>query len=530
MSTNRPTQIIATYDYVDETGTVIYQNCRTKPKDFFHRRPDGNGGWTNDLNGIDRLLFHLSELLESTTQDFVWIVEGEKDVLTLEAAAFTATTSGSSSSWKPEFAAHFKSRLVYISPDNDMPGKRYADTVAKSLHGVAREIRMIELPHLGDGEDISDWLPRHSVEELHKIVDATKPYEPPTSEPYQPVIVKLSDIDVKPIRWLWRDRIPHSATTALAGPPGLGKTTLSFDISARVSAGRPFPDSPDFKVKAGGVILLLAEDTLADVVKPRLMAANANLDNISAIVAVRENNDKGKPIDEVSFDLKRHIRVLQQEIDRQGNTRLIVIDPITAFMGATDCHKNSDVRGVLKGLSRIAEDNDVAIICINHHTKGQGSSADAKILGSVAFSAVARTVWHIAQDPKDEDRRLFLPGKNNLAKNPKGLAFRLVGTEDGDITSVKVEYEDEAVDLTADDVFCPDRDENGNTILRVDEAAKWLREILPPDTSKSASSIFEQGDERGFSIDLLRRAKNKLGVKIRKDGYGGKSVWSLSDD
>ena len=130
-------EIVATYDYTDAAGRLIYQNCRFDPKTFRQRRPNGNMDFTWDLTGVKRTLYRLPQLIDAPKQDFVFIVEGEKDCDALSALELTATTSGSSTSWKPEFAKYFRGRLVCIVPDNDTAGKRFAESVAESLSGKA---------------------------------------------------------------------------------------------------------------------------------------------------------------------------------------------------------------------------------------------------------------------------------------------------------------------------------------------------------------------------------------------------------
>ena len=116
-------KIIKIYDYTDENGKLLYQNCRfaptkTKPKPFRQRRPDGNGGFIWNLDGVTKTLYRLPELLESSKQVWCFVCEGEKDTDRLNDLGLTATTSGSSTSWKPEFAKYFAGRLVCITPGN----------------------------------------------------------------------------------------------------------------------------------------------------------------------------------------------------------------------------------------------------------------------------------------------------------------------------------------------------------------------------------------------------------------------------
>jgi putative DNA primase/helicase len=175
--------IIKTSDYKDEQGQVLYQSCRTDPKGFFSRRPDGAGGWVNGLNGTRKVLYKLPELIESSKQDFIFVCEGEKDTDRLCDLGFPSTTNvGGALNWDKSYNKFFEGRLVALLPDNDEPGRNRVNKIASELHGIASEIRIVELPGLPDHGDISDWLDAgHTAQEFQKIVDATRPYEPAKS-------------------------------------------------------------------------------------------------------------------------------------------------------------------------------------------------------------------------------------------------------------------------------------------------------------------------------------------------------------
>ncbi len=139
---------IATYDYKDENGILLFQVVRYDPKDFRQRRPDGTGGWIWDIKGARRVLYHLPELLESAERDdTVFVVEGEKDVEALKKFGLTATCNpGGAGKWRGEFNDFFKGLNVVIIPDNDEPGRNHAQQVATALKPVAQSVKIVELP------------------------------------------------------------------------------------------------------------------------------------------------------------------------------------------------------------------------------------------------------------------------------------------------------------------------------------------------------------------------------------------------
>lgn len=193
-----PARVVETYNYFDEDGVLLSQVERMDPKGFRQRRPDGNGGWIYQLGDVRRVLYRLPELRAMTKKQkqehAVCFVEGEKDVETLRALKFHATTNlGGSAAWRPEFAGQLKKagiKRLIIFPDNDAPGRKLAQKVAASFHALGIRVWIVALPDLPEKGDVSDYLGEHSQEEFVKAVRAqTKdelqwsPSEPAAQEP-----------------------------------------------------------------------------------------------------------------------------------------------------------------------------------------------------------------------------------------------------------------------------------------------------------------------------------------------------------
>jgi hypothetical protein len=173
-------KIVKTHGYVDESGKLLYQVVRYEPKDFRQRRPDGKGGWIWNLDGVKRVPYRLPELLRSSTQDWIFIAEGEKDTDRLHDLGFIATTCPmGAGKWSGEYNKYFEGRLVAILPDNDTAGKKHAEQVANSLFGIAAEIRIVDLPGLPEKGDVSDWLDAgHDKTELIRLIDQATAFDP----------------------------------------------------------------------------------------------------------------------------------------------------------------------------------------------------------------------------------------------------------------------------------------------------------------------------------------------------------------
>ncbi len=152
-----PGKIEATYDYTDKNGKLRFQVCRYQPKHFLQRRPDGKGGWTWNMQGVERVPYKLTELVKAVAAGRpVFICEGEKDVDSVVKAGFAATCNpGGAGQWLDSFARFFKGAEVAIIADRDKPGRDHAQAVAKSLSGTAANIRVLELPDT-NGKPVKD--------------------------------------------------------------------------------------------------------------------------------------------------------------------------------------------------------------------------------------------------------------------------------------------------------------------------------------------------------------------------------------
>ena len=266
---------------------------------------------------------------------------------------------------------------------------------------------------------------------------------------------KASSIAAKPVNWLWRGRIACGKVTIVAGNPGLGKSQALLGITATVSRGGLLPDGT--ACERGKAIILSAEDDPGDTIRPRLEVARADLDNVFILKAVTDGYMPDGSASQRSFNLAVDLGKLGVMIEEIGEVSLIVIDPITAYLGQTDSHKNAEVRGLLAPLAKIAEQYGVAIICVSHLNKSGGNDALMRVTGSLAFVAAARAAYLVVKDPSNDQRRLFLPLKNNLGNDQAGLAFAIqsaqVPSAAGSIDTSCVVWEPKPVTITADEVM-----------------------------------------------------------------------------
>lgn len=260
-----PRRIVAQYDYRDETGKVLFQVCRTTAKDFPQRRPNGNGGWTWGLGNVRRVLYRLPELMVTPMDQIVYVVEGEKDVATLERWGLIATCNpGGAGNWRSEFAQFFAGRDVVVIPDHDEQGRRHATAVAASLAVAARRIRVVELPGLPPSGDISDFVAAGaSQSDFETLVEQVPPYDGAGKANGHGRGLRLGNAAELVARHFSEPKwaVPNiiaEGLTILAGRPKTGKSWWALDAAVAVAGG--YQACGNIACEKGNVLLLALED------------------------------------------------------------------------------------------------------------------------------------------------------------------------------------------------------------------------------------------------------------------------------
>jgi hypothetical protein len=197
------------------------------------------------------------------------------------------------------------------------------------------------------------------------------------------------------------------------------------------------------------------------------------------------------------------IDALEQAID-YIRPQVVIIDPLSAYLGGKDENKNAEIRGLLLPLTKLAEKYKVAIICVLHMNKGQGK-AIYRASGSIAFGAAPRAVFCVAKDPANKDRRLFFPVKTNLSKEPPGLAYSF--TPEG-----KLVWEDDPIDVNPEDVLGNNGGDDSDKEDKRD-AEEFMDAILPPGHTISVNDLYRDARENGFTIWQIKYACRELGIK-----------------
>lgn len=520
---SRQKRIVAAYDYTDESRNLLFQKVRYEPKDFRCRVKNSNGGWSWKMNGVRRVLYNLPAVIESSV---IFVCEGEKDCDLLVWHGFAATCNyDGAGKWSPDYNQYFRNKVVYILPDNDDPGRKHAANVFHQIRDIAAKCRIVKLPALPDKGDVSDFfVSGGTVEQFNDVVMNTLEGLPERFfdelsvktklSKREPVLISLADVEKKPVEWLWQDRFALGKLSALGGDCDLGKSFIALNIAATISRGLPLPGEYNPYREPAGSIILTAEDGLEDTIRPRLDAMDADC---ARIVALR-----GTKLDdrEQEFDLLSDVEQLRTAITQVPSCQLIIIDPVSSYLGGIDTHRDAAVRSALRPLAEMADEMNVAVICISHLNKNSGGNAKYRITGSVAFTAFGRSAWMVCEDQDDRtgQRRFMLPIKNNLTEAKKnGLAYQIINNA--------LQWETDPVEMSAQDYIS--QHSPGPDPVERTEAEQFLREVLA-DGPLNADEVHKQAKVNGISKTTLRRAKDALGIKPRKIGYGKESAWRWS--
>ena len=237
-------EIVAEYDYCDETGDLLFQVVRFEPKDFRQRRPLGGGKWAWEIRGVARVPYRLPGLIAGVKEGrTIYITEGEKaaDSLTVLGVATTCSPHGAGK-WRDEYSAYLKDADVVILPDNDKPGEQHAAMVANSLRGVAKRVRLLRLAGIPSGGDVYDWLEAGgNADELAQAAKLADEYRPEPKGRLRPFCIHdLLILDIPPREMLLDPIIPEKGLAMVYATRGTGKTHLACGSSFAVATGTKF--------------------------------------------------------------------------------------------------------------------------------------------------------------------------------------------------------------------------------------------------------------------------------------------------
>ena len=299
-------------------------------------------------------------------------------------------------------------------------------------------------------------------------------------------LINMADVEATEVKWLWYPYIPYGKITIIQGDPGEGKTTLILNLAAMLSKGDKLPES-EIKAEPINIIYQTAEDGLADTVKPRLIAADADYKRITVI---------DESTSELSFTDER----LEQAII-ETKAKLVILDPLQAYIGASvDMHRANEIRPIMKHLAEVAQRQQCAVVLIGHLNKAMGMKSSYRGLGSIDIPASARSVLLVGRIKDNPTVRVMAQVKSSLAPESDPIAFEL-NKETG--FRFIGQY-----DISVDDLL------NGtSSISKLEKAEKFLKEFLSDGTPKTQKIIQQQAGYRDIGNRTLNDAKKNLNIK-----------------
>lgn len=339
---------------------------------------------------------------------------------------------------------------------------------------------------------------------------------------------KLSDVEAKPVKWLWTNWLPLGQLVVLDGLPGQGKSAFMLNIAARGSRGRQMPDEAHGSVEGPwNTLVLTYEDDAASTVRPRIEAAKGDLERIRYVTGISSHRDGSM----LPATLPKDLAKLEAVLKVRTKTRLVIIDPLMAALEREiDSHRDQDVRQVLARLVGLAAKYNVCVVAIRHTRKATGNNAITAGGGSIGISGQARIVLLIDRHPDKPGVAVLACSKSNLGPLPPSRSFRKVGAivktpSQEPIETLQLKWIGEAP-FTADELLA--RREEGSNGDSGNATKEWLRGVLK-DGRVDRREIMKSARSEGHPVRTVDSVANRMGVIKHPFGSGADrhSYWSL---
>ena len=371
---------------------------------------------------------------------------------------------------------------VFLCLDADKAGEDACKRLAGLLPDTVSVTRI--QPCMKDWNDVLVHRAEIPNRNYFKSIVPKEPSKPETVK-----IIRMSDVELTPVEWLWKPYLPFGKLSVLQGNPGEGKTYFAMHLAAACTNGKLLPNME--RMEPFNVIYQTAEDGLGDTVKPRLIEAGADLDRVLVI-------------DDSDVQLTLSDERIEKAII-ENNARLVIIDPIQAYLGAdVDMNRANEVRPIFMRLGQVAQRTGCAILLIGHLNKAAGMQSLQRGLGSIDIAAAVRSVMFIGKLKHDPTMRILTHEKSSLAPPGASLAFSL-GDESG--FSWVGEY-----DITADEMLSgiePQRE------TKTQQAKDLICTLLAGGKQVLSEDIDKAALERGIPGRTVRDAKRELGDALK---------------
>ena len=371
---------------------------------------------------------------------------------------------------------------VFLCLDSDKAGEDACKRLTALLPDTVSVTRI--QPCMKDWNDVLVHRAEIPNRDYFKSIVLKEPSKPETVK-----IIRMSDVELTPVDWLWKPYLPFGKLSVLQGNPGEGKTYFAMHLAAACTNGKLLPNME--RIEPFNVIYQTAEDGLGDTVKPRLIEAGADLDRVLVI-------------DDSDVQLTLSDERIEKAII-ENNARLVIIDPIQAYLGAdVDMNRANEVRPIFMRLGQVAQRTGCAILLIGHLNKAAGMQSLQRGLGSIDISAAVRSVMFIGKLKHDPTMRILTHEKSSLAPPGVSLAFSL--GDEGGFRWVG-EY-----DITADEMLSgiePQRE------TKTQQAKDLICTLLAGGKQVLSEDIDKAALERGIPGRTVRDAKRELGDALK---------------
>ena len=371
---------------------------------------------------------------------------------------------------------------VFLCLDADKAGEDACKRLAALLPDTVSVTRI--QPCMKDWNDVLVHRAEIPNRNYFKSIVLKEPSKPETVK-----IIRMSDVELTPVEWLWKPYLPFGKLSVLQGNPGEGKTYFAMHLAAACTNGKLLPNME--RMEPFNVIYQTAEDGLGDTVKPRLIEAGADLDRVLVI-------------DDSDVQLTLSDERIEKAII-ENNARLVIIDPIQAYLGAdVDMNRANEVRPIFMRLGQVAQRTGCAILLIGHLNKAAGMQSLQRGLGSIDIAAAVRSVMFIGKLKHDPTMRILTHEKSSLAPPGASLAFSL--GDEGGFRWVG-EY-----DITADEMLSgiePQRE------TKTQQAKDLICTLLAGGKQVLSEDIDKAALERGIPGRTVRDAKRELGDALK---------------
>lgn len=398
-------EIVATYDYTDEAGKLLFQAVRFSPKDFRQRRPDGKGKWTWNLSDVRIVPYRLPAILKEPS---IFIVEGEKDADNLWKIGIPATCNPmGAGKWREEWSKFFEGKEVFILPDLDEPGRKHAVDVGKKLYGHTLRIKIIELPKKADVKDVSDWLNHGGTKvDLLQLAKEAKEWLPPGVKPPKPVLKTFTASDLEEMifpepKWAIPGLLPEGLTI-LAGRPKRGKSWMGLGIALAVASGGKALGKID--VEKGDALYLALEDNPRRLQNRLAQLKDPEIKLPSRLHLVTEF---------LPLQLGGMLTLLDW-LDKHPKTHLVVIDTLGRILPSGKANSNQfvDDYQFIGKLQKLSIDRSFALLVIHHVRKQSADYALDRVAGTTGITGAADSVWVLDTGKGEANSILHVTGRD----------------------------------------------------------------------------------------------------------------------